>query len=319
MNVSIREFTPDDYPALCNVSNAAYPEYPDTAEEWRHHDENRDPKCRWRRWVAEKAGAVVAHADYSQNSGMYHPRKFGLGVTVHPDSQGQGIGASLYELVLEKLAAFDPILVRSNTREDMSRGMRFLQDRGFEECMREWESRLDIRTFDMGPYEGHIDRVSADGIEIRTIRELEDDPERDHKLWDLDQTLDQDVPSPDPPTPVPFEHWRKARLQNPNLLPDAWFVAVDGHQYVGCSNLWSSLAKADVLYTGLTGVRREYRRRGIALALKLRAIQFARERGCPQVRTWNESRNEGMLSINVRLGFVRQPAWVDFVKQIQPE
>jgi hypothetical protein len=51
----------------------------------------------------------------------------------------------------------------------------------------------------------------------------------------------------------------------------------------------------------------------------VRALAYAKERGTPFVRTWNEMNNNGMLNINFRLGFVRQPAWLDMVKTIKEE
>ena len=98
-----------------------------------------------------------------------------------------------------------------------------------------------------------------------------------------------------------------------------FFVALDGERYVGMSNLWKSQADPSELYTGLTGVSRSHRRRGIALALKLRAIDYARRNGVRRLKTWNESNNRAMLSINEALGFVKQPAWINYVKQIRQE
>ena len=77
--------------------------------------------------------------------------------------------------------------------------------------------------------------------------------------------------------------------------------------------------EVDVLYTGFTGVRREYRGRGIAMALKLRAVDYAKSHGYREIRTWNSTLNAPMLGINVRLGFVKQPVWITFGKDLTHE
>ena len=64
----------------------------------------------------------------------------------------------------------------------------------------------------------------------------------------------------------------------------------------------------------LTATRTEVRGRGIALAMKLRVIRFALERGYKTIRTDNDTRNAPMLAINDKLGFVRQPALISVVK-----
>jgi RimJ/RimL family protein N-acetyltransferase len=76
---------------------------------------------------------------------------------------------------------------------------------------------------------------------------------------------------------------------------------------------------AGVLYQGITGPRREYRGRGLARALKLRTIEYARAQGKREIRTWNDTLNAPMLAINVKLGFVRQPAWITFEKILEPD
>jgi GNAT superfamily N-acetyltransferase len=71
------------------------------------------------------------------------------------------------------------------------------------------------------------------------------------------------------------------------------------------------------LNTDDTGVIREYRRRGIAMALKLHGIAHAQEQGYQKLRTMNESTNRPMLNINERLGFVKRPAWIGFARKLK--
>ncbi len=50
--------------------------------------------------------------------------------------------------------------------------------------------------------------------------------------------------------------------------------------------------------------------------LKLKAIRYAADHGVRVLKTWNETGNEGMLKINTQLGFVRQPAWIEYAKDL---
>jgi GNAT superfamily N-acetyltransferase len=315
---TIRPFEPTDaeYEAVVAVHNATNPGYADTPGEWRHFDEVRDPKHKFQRYVALTNGQIVGFANYFQPGWAFHPRKFGVSVSVHPECQGRGIGSALYDTVMEALAPFEPLLVRTRTREDWARGVRFILDRGFVEDMREWESHLDVAAFDPAPFAGAERKMREHGIEIKSMVELADDPDRDRKIYELDIDVARDVPSPDPFTPMEFERFHEMVFKNPGLIPDAWLVAVDGDEYVGVSTLWKSEASAD-LFNGLTGVRRDHRRKGIALGLKLRNIAYAKSIGAPVIKTWNESNNRAMLGINEALGFAKQPAWVNYHKDLK--
>ncbi|MBC8102622.1 MAG: GNAT family N-acetyltransferase [Cytophagales bacterium] len=305
-----------DYAVTAAVWNAAWPDYPETAGELRHSDENRDPKVKWARFIARtETGTGVGIGMYNQSSGMYHPNKFGVDITVAPESQGQGIGAALYERILDALAMHAPIALLSDIREDGERARRFVETRGFVPGMREQESRLDLSTFDPDRFAEEIARADAQNIVLKTARELRDsDPGFYEKSDDLFWTIAQDIPHPEPPTRPPQEVWRK-RFEDPNFLWDGNIVALSGDEYIGVSVLWTSQGGAD-LYTGTTGVLREYRKRGIASALKVRALSYAKTRGAAAVRTWNEENNAGMLGINYRLGFVKQPAWICYTKTL---
>lgn len=320
--LTIRPFNGSDadYAAVAAVGNAVAPEYPDSVEEIKHNDAARPAHIVYRRFVAELDGVAVGVASFGQMLGMYHPQKFSVYAGVIPSEQGRGIGRALYATLLQQLAPLDPLSLRTNLREDGLRAMRFLRERGFVEDRRAWESRLDVTSFDPAPFAGQEERVLAQGLRLVTLSELiANDPEHRRKLYELDVEATHDEPMPEPFTPPAQEDYDRYIFDNPDLRPDGFFVALDGERYAGLSSLFGNQAEPSTLSVGFTGVGRDYRRRGIALALKLRALNYAKRQGVRTIKTWNDSTNRAMLSINEALGFAKQPAWVNLVKKLSDE
>jgi GNAT superfamily N-acetyltransferase len=270
------------------------------------------------RVLAEADGVVVGEARYGQFPDMYHPRRFWADVAVDPRYQRQGIGTALYTQLLADLERLEPLTIRIQVRDDLAQARRFATRHGYQEDRRSWESRIVPADFDPAPYAAHRARVAADGVEIRTLAELAADPEYRQKLFAMFVEIDEDEPRPDPYTPLTYDQFEKRTFGDPNYLPEAYFIALKDGEYVGQTSLGASQGNAE-LYTGLTGVKRANRRRGIALALKLHALDYARAAGASVVKTWNDSINRPMLSINERLGFVKQPAWIDMVRVLREE
>ncbi|MDQ6669833.1 MAG: GNAT family N-acetyltransferase [Chloroflexota bacterium] len=315
--VSIRPFTADDYSAIARLHSVNFPEYGMDADEWRFDDEHRPAHCRWARWVAEWEGRVIGFAEYDQHPTHYHPRRFMLNLVVDPEFLSRGVGRCLYDRVMADVRALDAENIDAWSREDMPDRVRFFVRRGFVEDMRMWTSELDLTRFDATRFAHLAPAVEAQGIQIRTLSQLgHADPHVQRKLYEMWLEVRRDVPHPpgDEPRDVSFDlYWE---LHNrPQLLPAGFFVALDGEHYVGMSQLWRS-ANPSVLRTGLTGVRRAYRRRGIAFALKVRSLEFAHAEGYTRVETENELNNRGMLAINDALGFAKNPAWLHFSKSI---
>ena len=315
----LRQFELQDYEALVEIDHAIYPEYRYSAEEWRYDDEHFDrTKYALKRYVAQAGGEVLGYGQYRHSPHMFHPQRFWLTVAVPPQHQGRGIGRALYNRLNEELEALRAEIIWAQVREDHPAGLTFAERRGFREKMREWESWLDIERFDFAKFKDETEKAKSLGIEITTlVEERERDPQCLEKLYELQNLIMADVPSPAPYTAPPFEHFLDTVIRHPESISEAYFIAKDGKTYVGQSDLWRSKEEPRDLYQGLTGVRREYRKRGIAMALKLQTIEYAKAHGFRVIKTWNNSKNVGMLHVNQKLGFARRPAWITLEKTRQ--
>jgi GNAT superfamily N-acetyltransferase len=97
---------------------------------------------------------------------------------------------------------------------------------------------------------------------------------------------------------VPLEEW----LRDEATLPGGSIVALADGEIVGYSGLMEH-DSAGVAEDGLTVVRRDWRRRGLAKALKERELAWAAANGIREVVTWTQRGNEGMRVLNERLGY----------------
>ncbi len=127
--------------------------------------------------------------------------------------------------------------------------------------------------------------------------------------------LDADVPEPEPYTKPSFENFAARHFEGP--ITPTFIVALQGDEYIGLNELWPHEAEP-FLRNGITGVRRAYRRRGIALALKVQGVRFAKAHSYTQIYTENDAENAGMLRVNEKLGFERRPANLTYRKSFRP-
>ena len=309
----IRDFEKSDYPGIPEIFNSVYPDKVATAEDYIEQDQNRHKKCKHRRWVAVADDSIIGTGTYTQNIYQYHPHKFKIWIGLKPEYQNKGIGSKLYDQISEALKQFDPISIITETRDDMPHAVRFLLSREFKEFQKYSEPYLDVNSFDFTPYKSLEQKLNSNGIEIKTIRELESDPKRDRKLFELDNEIARDLPDEETSTPLDYESFEKTCLNATYIVPEAYFVAIDGDQYIGLSTLHKHKAEED-LEIGLTGVKRDYRRLGIATCLKIKAIEYAKKHQYSRIETENQSGNKPMLELNKRLGFKEKYVWLCFRK-----
>ncbi|TML58674.1 MAG: GNAT family N-acetyltransferase [Actinobacteria bacterium] len=108
-----------------------------------------------------------------------------------------------------------------------------------------------------------------------------------------------DIPV-NPPLEVSLEDWERGWTS----LAECTFLALAGDEVVGCAGLMLDPDRPDRAEHSLTAVRRPWRGRGVAKALKQATIAWAGENGIRELYTWTQRGNEPMRRLNERLGYV---------------
>jgi GNAT superfamily N-acetyltransferase len=311
--VTIRVTTAGDYAAVVGIHNLIHPERATTMESLVESDRRRDPRLKHQRWVAAQGARVVGYAQYIQYVYDYRPEKFHIELAVLPDCQQRGIGAALYERLIAGLAPLGARKLRADGYENLPEGTRFLRQRGFREVFRETPLHLEVLEFDPVPF-AYLEReLGAQGVKVQTLRDLEGDPDRDRKTYDLYWEVSADVPREDRLVVMSFHEWAKWALADPSVPHEGYLIAVCGDEYIGIAEFGQDPG-GENLEGGLVGVKRSFRRRGVATAMHVRAIAYARAHAYARIVTSTAVANVAMRALYERLGFVRQPDWIQMEK-----
>ena len=136
------------------------------------------------------------------------------------------------------------------------------------------------------------------GIEIVTWAQR---PELARGMYEVDLEAHPDIPGFEDVAVEPFEDWMAHQMQRPADSPEATFIALAGAEVVGFAKL--SLTAPAAAGHAMTAVKRAWRGRGIARALKVTEITWALANGYTELHTSNEERNAPIKRLNARLGY----------------
>ncbi|MGI9145943.1 MAG: GNAT family N-acetyltransferase [Chloroflexota bacterium] len=319
----VRTFVDGDYERVAEIGAAIDPLYSSTPETLRRANALVEPRVRRFQLVAEVDGAgVVGWGCVSHIWWVYHPRRYFLCLDVDPDWQRRGIGSTLFDALLHELRSWGPELIRSATLASRAESVGFLEQRGFREWRRRWESVLDVATADLTALLVAEERAATQGLRFTNygVERAQRGDRLARDVYDLEMAIFRtEFAAHGDVKPMSFDRFLAISLDTPDVLHEAHFLALDDERVVGLSRLTRDLNHAHVIRQAFTGTHPEYRGRGIAQALKLRTVEFARKNGYREIHTTNDSTNAPMLHINELIGFRKETPEIIFERRLDGE
>lgn len=255
---------------------------------------------RTRRVAVSRDGDIVGYV-WSWRAPWTEPGYLCNTLIVSKAYRGQGIGEALLRHAFhwgEELGAASLI---TEVWDDHPEALQFAVRRGFVVERHAYQSVLQLANVSPEWSDRNPAAILAkSGLRLLTLAD-EPGEESERKLYELSASTMRDIPSflgdvPD------FDQWKKWYLEMDGFRPGLVLIAAAGDRFVGMTNVLHIEATGG-LYHEYTGVDREYRGIGVALALKLEAIRKGLRLGASYIRTDNDSMNAPILSINRKLGY----------------
>ncbi len=216
------------------------------------------------------------------------------------EARGQGVGTATYRQVSEHARSLGKSELETWGYEDDPDGVRFAEHRGFVVVGRARGLRLVLKD---------CPRPSVDLPEGVAITTLAEQPELARGVWETASEAMADIPydGDAPMSPGSYEAFTARALAGPKYIPEATFIAIHEDEVRGYGQLgWMDRANG-IGDHQMLAVRRAWRGRGIAKALKAAQIAWALDNGLSELRTGNEERNVAARAVNSNFPYTALP------------
>jgi GNAT superfamily N-acetyltransferase len=215
---------------------------------------------------------------------------------VLPEARGRGVGRTLFDRLTEHARALGVEGIVSYVDDGDERSIDFARRSGLQEIDYQLEQTRAIHVEETPP-------EVPEGIEIVTVTD-----ELLRAAYDaVGEQGYEDMPLARSAW-MPLDHW----LRTEATRRGGSFVALHDGEIVGYAGMWEHANGDATAEHGLTAVRREYRRRGIATALKRTQLGWAARTGVRELVTRTQKGNEPMQELNRKLGYVDRSRLLTF-------
>lgn len=215
-------------------------------------------------------------------------------VTVLAEHRRRGAGTAFYRAISAWTRERGLDTIEAVVCDDDVESLAFAERRGFVEDHREKGVALPLAEVEPPSVE------PPEGVDIVTWAER---PDLARGMYEVAAEATPDIPGQEDEIVEPFEDWLAHEMQGSGDKPEATFVAVAGDEVVGYAKFSLTEAQPTTAHHDLTGVKRAWRGRGVARALKATQIGWAKVNGYLELRTRNDERNAPIRHLNREFGY----------------
>lgn len=282
----------NDWQAAMAVRATLHPEFPLSIEEYKASDDFFDGKTHLRRLICQ-GDEIVGMYVFAEAFFYAEPKTYLGQVVSFPDRLD--VFRFGYSEITRLSEQHEARLINSSVEDRREEIVAIAQEFGYKTKQQQRVSRLDVAQFNLVNEDLEFEILSLNQLKLRW-------PETWlHEFWRMEMEILKDVPMTGEFKEDPIDLFEKY-INMPGMDHDGLFLAIVEGRLAGVSSMFPSLVDSKVGITGLTGVRREFRRLGIARALKIASLNWGKEKGVEFVMTDNEEKNP-MYLLNEALGF----------------
>ncbi|WP_261717943.1 GNAT family N-acetyltransferase [Streptomyces sp. FZ201] len=306
MTVIVREIGPGvraDLEGFATVRRKALPFFILTPDSLAYDLDHYPAAAHYRPLVAEADGEIIGSAQV----GLLHenpgPSQGFVNVYTRPDRTRRGAGTLLVRAAEEYLAGLGATRLLAWVLDEPA-NRAFAEAHGYRAGRSAHFLRLDLAR--LPP----LQEVPP-GVELRTAADFADDP---RPLFELDAETTADEPGEAGPAELNYDTWLEDTWRHP--LTDralTTIAVVDGRPAAFTAARTDGTGRYG---TGMTGTARAFRGRGLAKLAKNHSLHRAREAGCTEAFTGNDTGNGPMLAINKWFGYEICATEVRYVREL---
>lgn len=315
----VRAFEDADREPIVAAGNAeSHPMEAESAESWRRWESVSEDRTRERVTLVAADGSVAGTAMIGAGMMARPDRAQQASVAVFRGHRNRGLGSALLAAVEAEARRRDVPRLLSQASAARPFALEWAAKRGYHEIGRRIMSYVELAQYEPARWSEALERVAREGIVLHSYADVlaeRDEAGRErfwHELWEAEAPMWDDIPFAAPMPHWPFERFYAMTVKSGQLLPDASVVAYDGDAIAGFTTTGDREHRDG--WTYMTGVARSHRGRGLAMALKVAALDRAKAKGLRAMCTVNDEPNKAMRGVNQKLGYQPVPDSVELEK-----